>query len=259
MSSPANACLLSWCSPGTTNDCGTLVIPEIGLLWCSLGGPQCPVLISSHFSEPSGDLPPSYLESKLYSDFAVVNPGVEIGLSFILLLCEYVHIYWYFAESIYWLSNCSLIIKFTNKNILCLTLAWKFNLLVPIISILSWLNTERKLFGMRFLLVKPQPNWLETIYFRDWDFNAEIEDKIKDAASYGGLLPHYHLQVKSPSWRVLSLMLIMGMASMKALQKLHENFVFSRNYTWFKALMHQKKFTFSGHLPWTFKILFFKK
>ena len=74
VSSPAGSWLCSWCSPGTTNNCGTLVILEIGLLRCSLGGPQCPVLISAHFSEPGKDLSPGGLGIKALLRLCSVKP-----------------------------------------------------------------------------------------------------------------------------------------------------------------------------------------
>lgn len=86
--SPAGSWLLSWYPPGTTSNCETLVILEMGLLWCSLGGPQRPLLISSHFPEPGKDLSPGVWESKLSCDFVVLNLGSETGLSIIVFFRE---------------------------------------------------------------------------------------------------------------------------------------------------------------------------
>lgn len=76
VSSPAGCCLLSWCSPGSTNNCRTLVILEMGLLWCSLGGFQCPVLISSHFPEPGKDLSPECLGIKALLWLCYIEPCI---------------------------------------------------------------------------------------------------------------------------------------------------------------------------------------
>lgn len=72
VSSPAGSWLCSWCSPCTTNNCGTPVIPE----WndCSLGGPQCPVLVSTHFPKLGKDLSPGCLGIKALLRLCYIKP-----------------------------------------------------------------------------------------------------------------------------------------------------------------------------------------
>lgn len=76
VSSPAGSWLLFWYSPGTTNNCGTLVNLETGLLCCSLGGPPCPVLISTHFPEPGKDLSPGCLGIKALLWLCHIKPWI---------------------------------------------------------------------------------------------------------------------------------------------------------------------------------------
>lgn len=88
VSSPAGSWLRSWCSPGTTNNRGTLVILEMGLQQCSLGGPQCPVLFSAHFPEPGEDLSPGCLGIKALLRLCDITPGTWNRAVHHVVFCE---------------------------------------------------------------------------------------------------------------------------------------------------------------------------
>lgn len=97
VSSPAGSWLRSWCSPGTTNNCGTLVILEVGLLRCSLGGPHCPVLLSAHFPERGKDLSPGCLGIKALLRFCYIKPWTWNRVVHHFMFCECT-LHMFFAE-----------------------------------------------------------------------------------------------------------------------------------------------------------------
>lgn len=116
--SPAGSWLLSWYPPGTTSNCETLVIPEMGLLWCSLGGPQCPLLISSRFPEPGKDLSPGCLGIKALLWLCCIKPWIWNRLvhhSIFPWMYPSLHS---LQSSVYSLLNGLLITVFNNKIVL---------------------------------------------------------------------------------------------------------------------------------------------
>lgn len=97
VSSPAGSWLLFWCSPGTANNCGTLVNLETGCCaapWVALHVLYLFPLISLNLGRICHQ---GVWESKLSCDFVILNLGFETGLFIIFSVCECV-LHTFFAE-----------------------------------------------------------------------------------------------------------------------------------------------------------------
>lgn len=132
VSSPAGPWFFSCCSSGTANNCGSLVVLEMGPLQCCLGGLQCPVLISAHFSEPGWICHLGVWESKLSREFVIVNLGFATRLSIVLLVCVTLSFICSLQSPVYSLLSHLRIRVFNSKIVLQVGLAYMPNFLLPV-------------------------------------------------------------------------------------------------------------------------------